>query len=105
MIAINKINFGTEVLEAPMPVLVDFWAEWCGPCQLVSPILDELALEYGERIKICMINVDEEGELAEQHQVVSIPSLVIYHKGQQVRRQVGAIPKRFIESLFQDLIE
>ena len=104
-ITVNKINFGTEVLNAPTPVLVDFWAEWCGPCRMVSPILDELAQEYGERIKICTVNVDDEGELAEQHQVVSIPTLVVYNKGQPVRRQVGAVPKFQMESLFKEFIQ
>ena len=103
-IAVDKCNFAGEVLEAHVPVLVDFWAAWCGPCQIVGPILDELALEYADRIKICKVNVDEEGELAEQHQVVSIPTLVVYHQGQVLRRQVGALPKINIESLFRDLI-
>ena len=103
-ITVNKTNFEAEVLDASMPVLVDFWAAWCGPCQMVSPILDELANEYGQKIKICKVNVDEEGDLATQHQVVSIPTMVVYHQGQLIRRQVGALPKFHIESLFKDLL-
>ena len=104
-IDVNKSNFEAEVLGSSTPVLVDFWAEWCGPCRMVSPILDEIANEYGERIKICKVNVDDERELAEQHQVVSIPTLVVYRNGQPVRRQAGASPKYHIESLFKDFIQ
>jgi thioredoxin 1 len=103
-IAVNSGNFDDEVLKSPVPVLLDFWAEWCGPCRMIGPMLDEIAEEYSGRIKVCKINVDEESALAEQHQVVSIPTLAVYHNGKLARRQTGAIPKAQIQSLFSDLV-
>jgi thioredoxin 1 len=103
-ISLNKGNFEEEVLKSPVPVLVDFWAEWCMPCRIVSPVLDELAEEYSGRLKICKINVDEEDELAGHHGVVSIPTLILYQGGQIVRQQVGALPKAQIQALFKDFV-
>jgi thioredoxin 1 len=103
-LVINTGNFEDEVLKSAVPVLVDFWAEWCQPCKIIGPLLDQLAEEYADRIKIGKVNVDSENELAGRHNVVSIPTLVVYNKGQVVRRQVGAIPKNQIAALFTDLI-
>jgi thioredoxin 1 len=103
-IAISAANFESEVLKSPVPVLIDFWADWCQPCRMIGPLLDQLAEEYTGRIKICKINVDEENALASQHNVVSIPTMVVYKGGQLVRQQVGAVPKNQIAALFSDLI-
>jgi thioredoxin 1 len=103
-LAIHTANFEDEVLKSRVPVLVDFWAEWCQPCRMVGPLLDQLAEEYSGRIKICKVNVDEENDLASRHNVVSIPTMVVYNNGQIVRQQVGAIPKAQIAALFSDLI-
>jgi thioredoxin 1 len=103
-ISLHDANFEAEVLQSPVPVLVDFWADWCTPCKIVAPVLDELAEEFSGRIKVCKINVDEENDLASRHGVVSIPTLVIYQGGKIVRQQVGALPKNQIEALFHDLI-
>ena len=91
-ININKNNFQNEVLNSEMPVLLDFWAPWCGPCRMVGPIVDEIADERGD-IKVGKVNVDEERELAGQFGVVSIPTLVVIKGGKVVNQMVGARPK------------
>jgi thioredoxin 1 len=103
-IQITEANFRAEVIDSSIPVLLDFWAEWCPPCKMVSPILDQLAGEYAGKVKIGKVNVDEENNLASQHGVVSIPTMVIYKNGSIVRQSVGAQPKPGIEKLFKDLI-
>ena len=95
---ITKDNFSAEVLEAPGTVLLDFWASWCGPCRTLSPILDQVAAEHSE-IKLGKINVDEQPELAQQFDVMSIPTLVVYKNGQKVNEAVGLMPKEQVESL------
>lgn len=95
VIEINKENFQKEVVESNKTVLLDFWASWCGPCRMVSPIVDEIAKEHPE-IKVGKVNVDEEQELAIQFEVMSIPSLFVFKNGEVVNRSVGAIPKNQI---------
>ena len=89
---ITKETFHEEVINSDRPVLVDFWAEWCGPCRMVGPVLDEIATERPD-IKVCKINVDQESELASQHRVMSIPTLMVFVDGQVVNQSVGAKPK------------
>ena len=91
-ININKNNFQNEVLNSEMPVLLDFWAPWCGPCRMVSPIVDEIAAERGD-IKVGNVNVDEQPELAAQFGVMSIPTLAVMKGGKVVNQIVGARPK------------
>ena len=91
-ININKNNFRNEVLDSEKPVLLNFWASWCGPCRMVSPIVDEIAAERGD-IKVGKVNVDEERELAGQFGVMSIPTLVVIKGGRVVNQMVGARPK------------
>ena len=92
VIHINKNNFRNEILNSEMPVLLDFWAPWCGPCRMVSPIVDEIAAERGD-IKVGKVNVDEERELAAQFGVMSIPTLAVMKGGKVVNQIVGARPK------------
>ncbi len=92
VINITKNNFQEEVLNSDKPVLLDFWASWCGPCRMVGPIVDEIAEERSD-IKVGKVNVDEEGELAAQFKVMSIPTLVIMKDGKIVNQSVGAKPK------------
>ena len=89
---INKSNFQSEVLDSEKPVLLDFWASWCGPCRMVSPVVDEIASERGD-IKVGKVNVDEQPELAAQFGVMSIPTLVVMKGGKVVNQIVGARPK------------
>lgn len=91
-ININKNNFRNEVLDSEKPVLLDFWASWCGPCRMVSPIVDEIAAERGD-IKVGKVNVDEQPELAAQFGVMSIPTLVVMKGGKVANQMVGARPK------------
>lgn len=98
VITVNKENFQKEIMESDRTVLVDFWASWCGPCRMVSPIVDEIAEEHPE-IKVCKINVDEEGELAAQFGVMSIPSLFVIKDGKVTNQSVGALPKNQILAL------
>lgn len=102
--SITNTNFETEVLKSSIPVLVDFWADWCTPCKMIAPVLEQLAAEYADRLKIANVNVDEENDLAGRHGVTSIPTMVIYKGGQLVRQQTGALPKYDIETLFKDLL-
>ena len=92
MSVINQNNFSSEVLQSDQPILLDFWASWCGPCRMVSPILDEIAAERSD-IKVGKINVDEQPELAAQFGVMSIPTLVVMKNGRVVNQAVGARPK------------
>ena len=97
---ITKETFESEVLQSNIPVLLDFWAPWCGPCRMVGPILDEIA-EEREDIKVCKVNVDEEPELAGKYDVMTIPTLMVVKDGEIVSQSAGARPKAQILELFE----
>ena len=90
---LDQNNFKTEVLDSSIPVLVDFWAEWCGPCKMLSPIVDQVASELAGKLKVAKLNVDESPDLAGQFNVMSIPTLIVFKKGEPVDQFVGAMPK------------
>ena len=93
-LAFTDTNFKNEVLDSEVPVLVDFYADWCGPCKMMSPLVEELATEYAGKAKVGKLNVDESGNTAQKYKVMSIPTLLIIKKGQVVDQIVGAVPKQ-----------
>jgi thioredoxin 1 len=92
-VKVDKNNFQTDVLNAKEPVVVDFWAEWCGPCKMIGPSLEEISAELGSKVKIAKLNIDENPELAAQFGVRSIPTLMIFKGGEVADMKVGAAPK------------
>ena len=94
-----KADFQTEVLESPIPVLVDFSAEWCGPCKAIAPAVEQLTVELEGQARVVTIDVDEHTEIASKYGIMSIPALVLFKGGQEVDRIVGAVPKATIEAL------
>ena len=101
IVTLTKESFAKEVLESPQPVLVDFWAEWCGPCKMLGPILDELAGEYEGRVRIGKVNIDEHQELATQFGISSIPTLLLFRKGQVANQIVGLRSKRELKAALE----
>ena len=94
IITLTQDNFAEQVLKSPAPVLVDFWAEWCGPCKMIAPLLDELADEYDGKVKIGKVNVDEQQSLAAEYGIRAIPTLLVFQNGQVADQIVGARSKR-----------
>ena len=100
ILTLTKASFDSEIKKDGTPILVDFWAEWCGPCRMVTPVLEQLATEYAGRVRIGKVNVDEESSLAEKFGVQSIPTLLLFKGGRVVEQQVGAVPHDILARLF-----
>lgn len=88
-VKITADNFEEEVINSKIPVLVDFWASWCGPCQMQGPVVDEIAEEFAGKLKVAKVNVDEEGSLAQRYSVMSIPTLILFQDGEAVKKEMG----------------
>jgi thioredoxin 1 len=95
---VTDTNFQAEVIESQVPVLVDFWAPWCGPCRMVAPVVEEIAQERGEALKVVKMNIDENQDTAMQFNVLSIPTLMLFRDGQVAKTVIGAYPKRKLEA-------
>ena len=104
VIEINDKNFEQEVLKSELPVVVDFWAPWCGPCRMVGPIVDKLSEEYKGRLKFCKLNVDENRDMAMKYQVMSIPMLLFFKDGQVVDQSLGAVPEQALRPKVEGLL-
>jgi len=98
IVTLTQENFSQQVLQSSAPVLVDFWAEWCGPCKMIAPLLDELADEYDGKVKIGKVNIDEQQNLAAEYGVRAIPTLLVFHHGQVADQLVGARSKRDLKA-------
>ncbi|HEY8500307.1 MAG TPA: thioredoxin [Clostridia bacterium] len=99
---LTKDNFEKEVLQSDKPVLVDFWAAWCGPCRMVAPIVSQIANEYDGRVKVGKVNVDEENELAQKYRIMSIPTLIVFKNGKLVDSVIGARSKEDLSRMLDN---
>ncbi len=104
VLEIEDSNFEEEVLNSDKPVVVDFWAPWCGPCKMVSPVIEELAQDNGEKLKVCKINVDENKETASSYQVMSIPAIFIFKDGEVKDQVVGYLPKEELQEKVDNVV-
>ena len=101
---VSDTNFQAEVIESDTPVLVDFWAPWCGPCRMVAPVVEEIAQERGEALKVVKLNIDENQNTAVQFNVMSIPTLMVFRNGEVAKTVVGAYPKRKLEAELEPVL-
>ena len=104
MLNITKSNFEKEVIFSGIPVVLDFWAMWCGPCKMLSPVLDELAAEYSDRARFCKVNVDDEPELSARFGIASIPTLIFFKNGEILKKTVGYREKDELEGMLKELL-
>ena len=97
-LTITEENFDKEVLQSPLPVMIDFWAEWCGPCKVLSPIIEELAKDYEGKVKVGKVDVDDQGALSMRYNIMSFPTVKFFKGGRQVGELIGAAPKATVEA-------
>jgi thioredoxin 1 len=103
-LTVTQANFESGVMKSTLPVVVDFWAEWCGPCRMIAPVLSQLAKEYKDKLVVAKVNVDQEPDLAMKFGVQSIPTLLFVKDGKVVKQQVGAVPRQVLDKIVKDLL-
>ena len=103
--AVSDASFGTDVLQADKPVIVDFWAEWCGPCRMLSPILDDIAGQYADKVDVVKLNVDENPATAAKYGITSIPAVYVFKGGEVAATSIGAKPKQVLEQEFSAFLK
>ena len=101
---VTDADFQAEVLESDKPVIVDFWAEWCGPCRMVGPVIDQIGEEYAEKVKVVKLDVENNGETAMKYAITSIPAIYVFKDGEVVQKSVGAKPKAALEKEFAEYL-
>jgi thioredoxin 1 len=101
---VTDATFAKDVLQADGPVIVDFWAEWCGPCRLVAPVLEEIARDYADKVTVAKVNIDENPAIARDYRILSIPTMSVFNKGEMVKTVIGARPKAALLREFEDIL-
>lgn len=104
LIHLNEDNFQKEIIESKIPVLVDFWASWCGPCKMISPIIDEISKEYAGKLKVSKVNVDDNPQIASKFGIMSIPTILFFKDGQVVDQITGAVSKKVLKNKIDEIL-